>query len=74
MLTCPKCRSKRFYYVTRNYDYSFVDHVENNYVELIGVQDSEPDEEYESKFWCEDCGTAFSTEEINQVVNLNKEN
>ena len=68
MIVCPKCRSNRFFYVTRNYDYSSVDHVENGHVELLGVQDSEPDEYYENKFWCEDCGAEFSVKELSAIV------
>jgi len=74
MIVCPKCRSDKFYYKMRVWEFHVVDNIDDGKVELLDLYDSYIDLSMNPFFQCDDCGTEFSTEEINQVVNLNKEN
>lgn len=74
MIVCPKCRSDKFYYKMRVWEFHVVDNIDDGKVELLDLHDSYIDLSMNPFFQCDDCGTEFSTEEINQVVNLNKEN
>lgn len=76
MIVCPKCGSTRFFYVSRVYEYHYIDRVEYGYVELAELQDSVPDESYETKLWCEDCCDEFDVAEIETILdktNVDKE-
>jgi len=58
---CPKCGSYRIVYVCRQIEeHSFEDFAEeDNYIELIGIEDSFSDDTYENHCYCHECMSDF---------------
>ena len=58
-LECPICGTHRFYYVMRTYEYWSADVGSDKVLDLIDVEDSVIDNDFDNHWWCEDCQKKF---------------
>lgn len=61
-VVCPRCQSKRFFYVQSTVEYHSVASLatKDDPIELVALEESIADDTQPQYLWCEDCNCSFN--------------
>lgn len=60
-ITCPKCGSERFFYAQETTEYHFIEHIEEDFVDLGGLDEAVNHDGY--TLFCDGCNWEGDTEQ-----------